>query len=157
MVVCCFSNVNEWLHIDDGLEVFKLHGIGGIVGGFLTGIFATSRISSLDGATIASGAIDGNGIQVAKQIAEICAVSAYSFTASVVMLTILKYIPGMHLRVPDEIEAIGYDMDQFHEGPSGSGHCGSRTSTASSRVSSRASLHLSRLITPSVRRPSRIS
>jgi ammonium transporter, Amt family len=115
MVVCCFSNVNEWLHIDDGLEVFKLHGIGGMVGGFLTGIFATSRISSLDGATIASGAIDGNGIQVAKQLAEICAVSAYSFTASVAMLMILKYIPGMHLRVPDEVEAIGYDMDQFHE------------------------------------------
>jgi ammonium transporter, Amt family len=115
MVVCCFSNINEWLHIDDGLEVFKLHGIGGMVGGFLTGIFATSRISSLDGATIASGAMDGNGIQVAKQLAEIAAISSYSFTMSVILLMILKYIPGMYLRVSDEVEILGYDMDQFHE------------------------------------------
>lgn len=113
--VCCCANVNEWLHIDDGLEVFKLHGIGGMVGGFLTGIFATSRISALDGATIASGAIDGNGIQVAKQLAEICAISAYSFTASVAMLMILKYVPGFHLRVTDEEEISGYDNHQFHD------------------------------------------
>ena len=86
-----------------------------MVSGFLTGIFATSRISSLDGATIASGAIDGNGIQVAKQLAEICDISAYSFTASVVMLMILKYIPGFHLRVADEEEIHGYDVYQFHD------------------------------------------
>jgi len=113
--VCCFQNVNEWLHIDDGLEVFKLHGIGGMVGGFLTGIFATSKISSLDGASVYSGAIDGNGIQVAKQLAEICAISLYSFSVSVCLLMILKYIPGLHLRVSDEVEILGYDMDQFHE------------------------------------------
>lgn len=113
--VCCFQNVNRWLHIDDGLEVFKLHGIGGMVGGFLTGIFATSKISALDGESIYSGAIDGNGIQVAKQLAEICAIAAYSFTVSLCLLMILKYIPGMHLRVADEAEIMGYDMDQFHE------------------------------------------
>lgn len=41
-VVCCLmENVDEWLHIDEGMAVFKLHGIGGMVGSFLTGIFAT--------------------------------------------------------------------------------------------------------------------
>lgn len=40
-VVCSLlENVNDWLRVDDGLEVFKLHGIGGMVGSFLTGIFA---------------------------------------------------------------------------------------------------------------------
>lgn len=86
-----------------------------MVGGFLTGIFATSRISSLDGASVYSGAIDGNGIQVAKQLAEICAISVYSFSVSVCLLMILKYIPGLHLRVTDEVEMIGYDTDQFHD------------------------------------------
>lgn len=86
-----------------------------MVGGFLTGIFATSRISALDGESVYSGAIDGNGIQVAKQIAEICAISAYSFSVSVCLLMILKYIPGLHLRVTDEVEAEGYDLDQFHD------------------------------------------
>ena len=86
-----------------------------MVGGFLTGIFATSRISSLDGGSVYSGAIDGNGIQVAKQLAEICAISLYSFTVSVCLLMILKYIPGLHLRVSDEAEIAGYDIDQFHD------------------------------------------
>ena len=47
-VVCALlQDINEWLHIDEGMDVFKLHGIGGMVGSFLTGIFAseTSKYS----------------------------------------------------------------------------------------------------------------
>ncbi|KAK2780930.1 hypothetical protein FQN53_000882 [Emmonsiellopsis sp. PD_33] len=109
------QNINEWIRIDEGMDVFKLHGIGGMVGAFLTGIFATSSISSLDGATLAPGAIDGEGIQVAKQVADICAISAYSFTVSCVLLLILKYIPGMNLRVSEEAEMVGLDNHQFYE------------------------------------------
>jgi len=36
------ENVDSWLNIDEGMDVFKLHGVGGMVGAFLTGIFATS-------------------------------------------------------------------------------------------------------------------
>jgi Amt family ammonium transporter len=116
IVVCAFENVNEWLGIDDGLEVFKLHGIGGMCGAFLTGIFATEWVSALDGIpTLAPGAIDGNGIQVAKQLAEIAAIAGWSFTCSFIMLTAMKYIPGLHLRVHDDIEEIGLDLDQFHD------------------------------------------
>ncbi|KAM0128601.1 hypothetical protein ACHAP3_008211 [Botrytis cinerea] len=115
-VVCALlQNVNEWLHIDEGMDVFKLHGIGGMVGSFLTGIFATSSISMLDGVTSASGGIDGNGIQVGKQFAEITAISAYSFLVSCALLYILKFIPGMHLRVTEEAEIQGLDMDQFFD------------------------------------------
>ena len=115
VVISSLQNINEWIHIDDGLEVFKLHGIGGMVGGFLTGCFATVKVSSLDGLTLAPGAIDGNGIQVAKQLAEICAIASYSFTLSCIMLLIMKYIPGMELRVSDEIEMVGIDVDQFFD------------------------------------------
>ena len=116
IVVCAFENVNEWLKIDDGLEVFKLHGIGGMCGAFLTGIFATDWVSALDGIpTLASGAIDGNGVQVGKQLAEICAIAAWSFTLSVIMLYGLKFVPGLHLRVHDDIEEIGMDADQFND------------------------------------------
>lgn len=69
----------------------------------------------LDGATSAPGGIDGNGIQVGKQFAEITAISAYSFTVSYALLTILKYIPGMHLRVTEEAEMKGLDLDQFFD------------------------------------------
>ncbi|EXJ92780.1 hypothetical protein A1O3_01332 [Capronia epimyces CBS 606.96] len=115
IVISLFENVNEWMGIDDGLEVFKLHGIGGICGAFLTGIFATSSVSSLDGATLAPGGIDGVGSQIARQLAEIAAIAAWSFTLSVIMLLILKYIPGLHLRVADEAEIIGLDIDQFSD------------------------------------------
>lgn len=109
------QNVNEWLHIDEGMDVFKLHGIGGMVGSFLTGIFASASISMLDGVTSAPGGIDGNGIQVGKQFAEITAISSYSFFMSCALLYILKYIPGMHLRVTEEAEMMGLDIDQFFD------------------------------------------
>jgi Amt family ammonium transporter len=115
-IVCALmQDLNKWIRIDDGLEVFKLHGIGGMVGSFLTGIFATASISMLDGVTSAPGGIDGNGIQVGKQFAEITAISAYSFIVSCALLYILKYIPGMNLRVSEEAEAAGLDKDQFFE------------------------------------------
>ena len=78
--------------------------IGGMLGSFWTGIFATSSVSSLDGITLAPGGIDGNAIQVGKQFAEITAISSYSFLVSCGLLLILKYIPGFHLRVTDEAE-----------------------------------------------------
>lgn len=72
-------------------------------------------VSALDGVTVASGGIDGNGIQVGKQFAEICAISAYSFVVSFALLMIMKYIPGLHLRVSDEAEERGLDLDQFFD------------------------------------------
>lgn len=69
----------------------------------------------LDGFTVASGAIDGNGIQVGKQFAEICAISSYSFVVSAILLLLMKYIPGLHLRVSEEAEELGLDMDQFFD------------------------------------------
>lgn len=113
-IVCsALQNVNEWLHIDEGMDVFKLHGIGGMVGAFLTGIFASESVSALDGSTRAPGGINGNGVQVGKQLAEICAISGYSFVVSCILLLILKFIPGMNLRVNEEHEMIGLDRAQF--------------------------------------------
>jgi Amt family ammonium transporter len=42
VTVASMERVTDWLNIDEGLDVFKLHGIGGIIGSILTGIFATS-------------------------------------------------------------------------------------------------------------------
>lgn len=115
-VICSLlEDINEWIGVDEGLEVFKLHGIGGIVGSVLTGVFASASTSSLDGVSVVSGGIDGNGIQVGKQFAEITAISAYSFVVSCALLYILKYIPGLHLRVSDEAESMGMDLDQFFD------------------------------------------
>ncbi|KAJ6184989.1 hypothetical protein N7519_006290 [Penicillium mononematosum] len=108
-VICALlQDINE-----RGMDVFKLHGIGGMVGAFLTGIFASQSIAALDGVTEATGGIDGNGVQVGKQLAEVCAISAYSFVVSCILLYILKFIPGMQLRVHEEVEMVGLDRAQF--------------------------------------------
>jgi Amt family ammonium transporter len=115
--IACSSlqNINDWLRIDEGMDVFKLHGVGGIVGAFLTGLFASESISALDGASLTGGAIDGNGVQVGKQLAEICAIAGYSFVVSYILLLILKYVPGMRLRVDEESEMMGLDRAQFFD------------------------------------------
>jgi len=115
-VVCSLlENINEWLNVDDGLEVFKLHGVGGMVGSFLTGIFAQKAVSMLDGVTSSSGGIDGNGIQIGKQFAEITSISAYSFIVTGILLFVMNKIPGFNLRVSEESEIMGLDLDQLFE------------------------------------------
>jgi Amt family ammonium transporter len=114
-IIAWLQNLNDWIGIDDGMEVFKLHGIGGMLGSFWTGIFAQQWVSMLDGAVDAPGGLDGNGVQIGHQLAEIVAIAAYSFTMSCIILLILKYIPGLHLRVTSEQELLGYDLDQFFD------------------------------------------
>jgi Amt family ammonium transporter len=109
------QNVDQWLRIDEGMDVFKLHGIGGMVGSFLTGIFGQAWIYDLDGMGPYDklGGMDSNGVQIGKQLAEITAIASYSFIVSCILLYALKYIPGMHLRVTSEAEMMGLDLDQF--------------------------------------------
>lgn len=116
------QNLNDWLRIDDGLYVFKLHGVGGIIGAFLTGIFADEAISALSGSEGSPGAWNGYGMQVGYQLAEICAISAYSFVLSCILLLILKFTPFMHLRVSEEVEMNGLDLDQFFDEQIGDSH-----------------------------------
>ena len=119
MACASLENINDWIRIDEGLDVFKLHGIGGMIGSFLTGCFATTKISLLDGATEAPGAIDGVGSQIARQLADIASISSYSFIVTLVLVFILKYvgrfIPGMDLRVHEDAEIRGLDTHEFIE------------------------------------------
>jgi Amt family ammonium transporter len=109
------QNVDRWIKIDEGMDVFKLHGIGGMVGSFLTGIFGQAWIYDLDGMGPYDGlgGMDGVGVQIGRQLAEITAIAAYSFVVSCALLYALKFIPGMHLRVSNEAEMMGLDADQF--------------------------------------------
>ena len=68
----------------------------------------------LDGITKGSGAIDGHAIQIGYQLADICAISSYSFVVSAMLLFGMKMIPGLNIRVDEESEIMGLDLSEFH-------------------------------------------
>ena len=107
----CFFAV-ELIHkfrIDDSLDVFGIHGIGGMWGALATGLFVGIGFGALDA--------DVSRIeQVLYQLIGIGAAFGWSFVVSSIILLALKYTIG--LRVNDNEEEIGIDLTQHGEGTS---------------------------------------
>lgn len=98
------------LKIDDGLDVFALHGIGGLIGNLLTGLFAADYVVALDGySTIQGGWINHNYRQLGIQLSGCVSIISYSFTVTTILLLIIDRIPGMKLRISEEGEQRGID------------------------------------------------
>ncbi|ODV68312.1 ammonium transporter [Hyphopichia burtonii NRRL Y-1933] len=120
---CNFAvDLKEILQIDDGLDVFALHGVGGATGSILTGLFATNYVAALDG-SVADGtalAIDGgwmnhNYVQLGYQLAAVCSVLLWGFCVTSIILFILDKIPFLRLRLHEDEELIGTDQAQMGE------------------------------------------
>jgi len=94
--------------VDESLDVFACHGMGGTWGALATGIFATTAIN-----TAGSGLLDGNWKQLLIQVAAIAATAAYAFGVSWLLAKALKATMG--LRVKEEEEAVGLDISQHGE------------------------------------------
>jgi Amt family ammonium transporter len=90
------------LKYDDALDVFGLHGVGGIVGAILTGVFANPAIGNM------SGLLYGGENQLMAQILSIIVVMLYSGGATFILLMGLKVTMG--LRVEPRIEFHGLDL-----------------------------------------------
>ncbi|OCT52345.1 Ammonium transporter [Cladophialophora carrionii] len=104
------------LHIDDSLDIFAIHGIGGLVGNLLTGLFAADYIAHLDGfSEIDGGWLNRHWIQLAYQLCDGVTGMAYSFVLSCIILFILNFIPGLHLRASEQEEIMGMDETEIGE------------------------------------------
>ncbi|KAI9090197.1 ammonium transporter AmtB-like domain-containing protein [Phlyctochytrium arcticum] len=103
------------LGFDDSLDAWGVHGVGGLVGDLLTGVFAQKWIAGLDGGAIDGGWIDGNFKQVGYQLAGSVTIAAYSFTLSCLILIIINKIPGLHLRPSETDELLGNDLGEMGE------------------------------------------
>ena len=95
--------------IDDALDVFAVHGIGGAWGALATGIFAVAAIGGT------SGAIEGNAGQMVTQIVAVLSTMAYSLVATLIILKVLDLIPGLGIRVADSDEDQGLDISSHGE------------------------------------------
>jgi Amt family ammonium transporter len=92
------------LRVDDALDVFAVHGVGGVFGAVATGVFATTAIN----ATIQGGLIDGNPSQVVTQLLAVGAVVAYAVVATFIIVKLVDVVRG--IRVKAEDEEMGLDM-----------------------------------------------
>ena len=95
--------------IDDALEVFAVHGVGGIWGAMATGIFAVAAIGGT------AGLIEGNAGQMATQAYGVLATVGYSFVVTLIILKALDLTPGLGLRVKEREEDIGLDVTAHGE------------------------------------------
>jgi Amt family ammonium transporter len=101
---------------DDALDVFAVHGVGGFIGCFLTGVFAESYITELDNAApLAGGWLNGHFIQVGYQLADSATAMAWSFVVTYIILWIMNKIPGLSLRASEEEELAGMDQSDLGE------------------------------------------
>ena len=96
-------------NIDDTLDVFPCHGVGGMVGMLMTGIFATKSVNSLG----AEGLFYGETALFVKHLIALVAVSAFAFIGSFILLKVTDLISP--LRVPPEEELAGLDVSQHDE------------------------------------------
>jgi Amt family ammonium transporter len=95
--------------VDDSLDVFACHGLGGMWGCLATGIFASVAVNSAG----ANGLVYGGGMQVVKQLVSIAAVGAYAFGVTWVLGKLIDITIG--LRVGQQEETVGLDLSQHGE------------------------------------------
>src|SRR5579885_1377182 len=105
----CGVQLKPRIRVDDALDVFGVHGVGGTLGAILTGLFATVAVNPAG----ANGLLYGNPGQVIVQIVAVAATWAYSAGATFVILKVLDRFIG--LRVPEEEELAGLDATQHGE------------------------------------------
>jgi Amt family ammonium transporter len=98
--------------LDDTLDVFPCHGIGGMVGMLLTGIFATKAIGNT-AVTEEGLLISGKFTFLWTQIKALGIVVAYSFAVSFAIFKFINFI--LPLRVSEEEEELGLDATQHNE------------------------------------------
>ncbi len=109
--VVCYSAVlvKERLHYDDSLDAFGVHGVGGILGALLTGIFAQQVVNP----AATDGLLAGRPVQLLWQLVGVLAAGAYSGIGTWIILKVVDKLVGVRVS-PDE-EREGLDATQHGE------------------------------------------
>jgi Amt family ammonium transporter len=105
--VICFGAATSLKHLlgyDDSLDAFGVHGIGGMVGALLTGVFVSKEISGVDNSVMTQFLIQLKGVAVTV---------IYGFVASYLILKVIDMSLG--LRVSEEQEREGLDISLHGE------------------------------------------
>ena len=102
--VCYLAvNLKNKLGWDDALDVWGVHGIGGVLGTIMLGVFATTTINPAG----ADGLVFGGTAFFAKEVVAVLGASAYAFLFTYLMLILINYIT--RVKVPEDQEEMGLD------------------------------------------------
>ncbi len=109
-VVCFFavSQLKRRLGYDDALDAFGVHGIGGMCGTVLTGIFANPALGGF------SGLLFGDPMQVVRQLLSVAFVIVFASVMTLVIAKVMQAVGGP-LRVSERDEARGLDISEHGE------------------------------------------
>ena len=107
-VICffCATSLKRKLGYDDSLDAFGVHGIGGIVGALLTGVFAAPALGGF-------GTVENIAAQLFIQFKGVAFTVVYTAVVTFVILKVLDLVIG--LRVNEEEETVGLDLAQHNE------------------------------------------
>ncbi|MDD6646416.1 MAG: ammonium transporter [Firmicutes bacterium] len=107
-IVCYFAvQLRKKLDWDDALDVWGVHGVGGIIGTVLLGVFASESVNGI------SGLIEGDAHQFGIQVFGTVFASVYAFVITMIILKVVnKFMP---VRVSQEEERLGLDASLHHE------------------------------------------
>lgn len=118
-VICYFATnlLRNVLRVDDSLDVFPVHGVGGILGTLLAGVFASTQLGIFSGNGFSEG-IDSIGGQLTVQATGVVAVFAYTAVVSFVILKLVGAMIGLRVDAEDENQGLdlvlhderGYDL-----------------------------------------------
>jgi ammonium transporter, Amt family len=105
--VCYWASVvlKTRLGYDDSLDVFGVHGVGGILGSIMVGVFATKAINDVSKGQ-AVGLVDGNGGQILIQLYGVLAIGVFCAVATWVILKIVDAAIGLRVTKDEEIEGL---------------------------------------------------
>ena len=105
----CYGGIflKNLFHYDDALDVVGIHGVGGVLGALLTGVFACASVNGVD------GLFYGNAHQLWVQFVSVVATVGFCFPVSFLLLKLTDRLVG--LRVPLDKEVTGLDISEHSE------------------------------------------
>ncbi|ORY87542.1 ammonium transporter MEP2 [Protomyces lactucae-debilis] len=115
---CCnyATKIKFLLKIDDSMDVFAEHGVGGIIGLLCCAFFGAEYVTALDGVSYGIGGwFSKNWAQMYKQLGWIGFCCAWTWTITCLICFVINKIPGLHLRTSEDGELRGIDEDQIGE------------------------------------------
>jgi Amt family ammonium transporter len=112
-VICYYATqaIKQRFKIDDSLDVFPVHGVGGMLGTFYAGIFASDALG------VFSGQGYNEGMNMASQVqVQVIGIAATFIYTAIVTLVLLKLVDKLLvLRIDDEGETVGLDLTEHDE------------------------------------------